>query len=61
MKRAKQTNCIAKEIAKFEDAWHLLDVNGVIEQQEQVESQDGADVVMCNGALIRLIPEPSNG
>jgi hypothetical protein len=44
-----------------EEAWHLLDVNGTIEQQEQVESQDGADVVMCNGALIRLIPELSNG
>jgi hypothetical protein len=39
MKRVKQTNCIANEVVKFEDAWHLLDVNAAIkevEQQEQV-------------------------
>ena len=33
-KRTKQTNCIAKEIVKFEDAWHLLDVNSALSEIE---------------------------
>lgn len=39
-KRTKQTNCIALTVSKYEDAWHLLDMNEVLtELESEVNTQ----------------------